>query len=259
MIICSILILVGFCSFPSLGWAEDAEPVAPVRKVAQSSDQEEAYSKPGVFLDRSWTLALGFSKSGASVTHATDLNGGSVASLGAETAVPEIGVRLKVMKEFFYNSRFSVSGLLNVGTIMGTERGSTGGVSFVERASGPTFGGGASVNWNFYGAGLGIQPFVAAEVAVVSTDRTLEYSSGGSSVSVVTQSSGLELVPSLGIRVLDPHAGMMSFISVGMVQSLSTEVSRVSTVDGTVDAGSTDLGEVKIDSLQIQVGFGFFF
>lgn len=206
--------------------------------------------------EQDWMIVLGFGTTGTKVDHTETSNIPGFAALGAVNDVAYTSYSLTVIKELFHQKRLSVSLLANAAFNMGGQSGSQNNVNFDEDLSGLQYGFGFTANLNYFYSNMKIQPYAGASAQLENTTLEMQYNNGSDTVTTYNY-SGMAAHVSLGIRILDPGVGLMSFFNLSYINSMNEEIEAKAKVGGT--EGALNVVDVSKSNIFASLGFGFIF
>ena len=204
--------------------------------------------------DKSWMISLQWNQASTSFSNLEKTSTGQNGSYGETTRIDRNSLGLLFLKEFWENRRVSMTTFVGLASIMGEgERKNTGG--YKQNVKGTEGSLGVSANANFYGLGFKIQPYLGLNGVYENSEYQLEYNG---SASVVTHDyEGQNGFAQVGVRVLDPQLGMMSYFGIDY-RILGNETSR-----GQIQNGNSPISlgksEITVNELIAKLGFGFLF
>lgn len=240
----NIFLVYIFCFFSITTFAQD-----------ESSETSISEHFLGNF-EQDWMIVLGFGRTGTKVDHTETSSVPGFAALGAVNDVAYTSYSLTVIKELFHQNRISVSLLANAAYNMGGQSGSQNNVSFDEDLSGFQYGFGFTANLNYFYSNMKIQPYLGASAQLENSTFEMKYNNGSDTVTTYNY-SGMAAHASLGIRVLDPIVGLMSFFNVSYINSMSEDIEAKAKVGGT--EGLLNIVDVSKSNIYASLGFGFIF
>lgn len=200
-------------------------------------------------------------------------------------AVQQRGVQLRLAKEFFPNSRFSMTTSLGYATLSGSDKPErdtptappsgggngnggngesqslmTNNQEFEKRVKTQFYSMGIDLNVNFKSHGLKVQPYLGANYIQANSEHRLTYQQETDEIRLHRSMTYSHIIPELGIRFIDFEKSMMSFISLAFPseESFESENQDQATLnDNTINVSYDTTGRWK--SPMISIGFGWVF
>gem|GEM_PF-4979704 len=227
---------------------------------AESVNTMSSSIKPSLLSEQTWLIGVGYSPSSVGFTHRANIGDSRVSGINADTNVSVKEISLRLQKEFFSEQRISMSLLATGAYLTGSGGGRTSEVgAYTQSSNGFQFGGGASMNLNYYGMGFGIQPFLSAEILSQTTSFEVDYKSNSIPVQISNTITSVVMQPSVGVRVFDPHTSMMSYLSVGTAADLSSSIESQVNVSNEGAGSFANPAAVDPSDFFVRLGFGVFF
>ena len=168
---------------------------------------------------------------------------------------------LGVMKEFIFDSKFSFSGITNLGILIGKDKGLITGsnTTYSDKLAGNYYSIGGSLNLNIEAFKLKIQPYVFSSLSKIYTKTLLDYSQDSNNPTSIQYRTNSQITDiGAGIRFIDGKVDLMSYFSVNY--SISNKVkSSTSSVFNKNPVSLTNSSSLKQRPLTFALGFGFLF
>ncbi len=209
----------------------------------------------------SYYALLRYQNTGSKVMHNEKSESPSFVSLNKESAISIHNLGLEISKEFFNDSYFSLSFAGKFGVNKGSDSGleEKKNLSYKEKLSGQTYGGGVSLNINTKGFGLKVQPFISSHYLISKNDYKLSYSSKTVDSINIEYSSGQKVLQhSVGVKFINNKNGLMSHFSLDYNQKLSKSL-EVSGSQSSKDLSFLNMPSITQNIVTFSVGFGFIF
>jgi len=212
-------------------------------------------------------IIFSYESSQININHRESIPGSSTPySLDKNVKLRRNGIKINVFQEFAAKSLFSTTIYVDAGTFFGSEEGSVkkgNGLtnSFKEKGHGYFIGPGLSLNQNNFAAGLKWQPYVDLQYLVETSTYDLIYNSETTNSELQLSNRYIEqfFKYSLGIRVMDEKEGMISYLSMGILNLLNPEknINRASQNDGGTIVNTETSS--KYSPYILMAGIGFLF
>jgi hypothetical protein len=203
-------------------------------------------------------IVLGIGKTSTKISHTETSNVAGFSAVGADNSVSSTEFSFSVIKEFMHQNRFSFSGILKGGINDGSGSGTENSIAFKEEYSGNHFGAGLSANLNYLYSNMKVQPYVGVGIIQETSIYEMNYTTSGSQgVKTSYNYTGMILDTNLGIRVLDPEVGLMSFFNISFLSPSSETIDAKVLVSST--EGTLNPGKLEKSSILFSLGFGFIF
>lgn len=213
----------------------------------------------------SWTITFGAAYSSRLFEHretSADIN---YVPINEEVRTIEVPLHLSLMKEFMHQSRLSFTVKLFGGFVDGdyeaqynaADPGSKNLSQFETKLSGVQYGGGISVNYNFFLYGYKLQPYAGADLMLDSGTMTLTHN--GTTSTTEYAYSDMVVQMGAGVRAFDSEVSLMSYFFFSTPLVMSESLEDTVTISGAQSTPLATQALVKRAPLQVSVGFGYFF
>ena len=207
----------------------------------------------------SWAVGVGVGLANVEMDHKESLPSG-LSALGERSKFIDNDVSLFVLKEFFVGHRISLSAVVRGGIVTAKHTETTlQKTSYVEKSSGSFFAAGLSGNVNFFFAGIKLQSYLGLEISHKSADYDLSYSSVGQKVNVLTATKSTLWDGALGLRVLDRHESLMTYIQISYLGVLREDINRLGGRSGSALVDLSAESQYMAGPLKVSIGIGYYF
>lgn len=205
-------------------------------------------------------LSFQYQNINTSIDHQEVSDSSSFTTLGEDTSITGHGLMLEYSRELFTRYFFS----LTIGARYGRNLGSTKGtgqtysLTYRDKISGSRYGAGASLNMNFSGMGLKIQPFAGFYYDAQDNKYELNFYPTDDSSDITTmiyEDTVTYTQLSLGVRFIDYEEGLMSNFSFDYMSVASEDVKKYSSTDSDV----SNFADLDRRSFAFTFGFGVLF
>lgn len=208
------------------------------------------------------SFVLGYQNTAATVNHVENSNFSNFYSINKSLEVEKSSLDLSVLIEPFQNKRISPTFLLRAGVGFGSDSGALAnpGFQYQEKYTEQHFGLGCGFNYNTYGYGLKIQPFVSEQAIYSRSKFGIDYghkSDPTTQFGIDYKLNEILSQTSAGIRFYDYDLALMSYVSLDYQISISQTSSVQGDYNGQTFAVSN--GSVKTLPVGFTVGLGMVF
>lgn len=206
------------------------------------------------------SIAILYQNQQTTINHQEASTDSGFTSLASESKVPIHSIQLEASHEFFASYLFSITLSARYGKNSGSLRKilKTSSLDYQEHVSGHMYGAGGSLNLNFAGYGIKIQPFLAGYAFTHKNTYKLEYHpvNSPSTITRIKYDGEQKLKQlSLGVRFIDYRKSLLSYFSLDYISATTPTMKASSSTLSNL----TNTASFSSRSFAFSLGFGVTF